>query len=87
MTGANIFIKVTGGDIKLEVGQGDTDALDSNGDLIVSGGSLDITAQFAFDFDGTAEYSGGNLTVNGETVTEITNSMMMGGGGGRPGGR
>ncbi len=81
VTGATIFIKITGGDIKLEVGQGDTDALDSNGDLIVSGGSLDITAQFAFDFDGVAEYSGGSIVVNGKAVTDITNSMMMGNGG------
>ena len=65
--------------------QGDTDALDSNGNLLVSGGTIDITAQFAFDYDGTASFTGGTITVNGEQVTEITNSMMMGGGMG-PGG-
>jgi len=85
VTGANIFIKITGGDIKVEVGQGDTDALDSNGDIIMTGGNLDITSTVsAFDFDGTATYTGGTITVNGETRSEITADGP--GGGGAPGG-
>ncbi|MDO5118352.1 MAG: hypothetical protein Q4D34_07690, partial [Eggerthellaceae bacterium] len=63
------------------------DALDTNGDLIINGGTVDITAQFAFDFDGRGELNGGTVIVNGEQVTELTNSMMMGGGMGGPGGR
>lgn len=78
-------IEVTGGDIQISMAQGDTDALDANGNLMVSGGTIDITAQFAFDCDGTVSFTGGTVTVNGEQVTEITNSMMMGGGMG-PGG-
>ena len=78
-------IEVTDGEIQISMAQGDTDALDSNGNLLVSGGTIDITAQFAFDYDGTASFTGGTITVNGEQVTEITNSMMMGGGMG-PGG-
>lgn len=73
-------IEVTGGNISVAMGAGDTDALDANGDLIVSGGQIDITGQFAFDFDGTSSFTGGTITVNGEQVSEITNSMMMGGG-------
>lgn len=73
-------IEITGGQIAITMGAGDTDALDSNGDIIVSGGSVDITGQFAFDFDGTASFTGGSITVNGEQISEITNSMMMGGG-------
>ena len=30
----------------------DTDAIDSNGDLTINGGTFDITAQSAFDYDG-----------------------------------
>lgn len=92
-TGAEIFIKITGGDIKVEVGQGDTDAIDSNGDIIMTGGNLDITSTVsAFDFDGTATYTGGTITVNGESRTEITADGPGGGGapggfGGGPGGR
>ena len=85
VTGAEIFIKITGGDIKVEVGQGDTDALDSNGDIIMTGGNLDITSTVsAFDFDGTATYTGGTITVNGETRSEITADGP--GRGGAPGG-
>ncbi|MDO4400116.1 MAG: carbohydrate-binding domain-containing protein [Coriobacteriia bacterium] len=72
-------IEITGGDLKIEMGSGDTDALDSNGNLYISGGTVDITAQFAFDYDGEATLTGGTVTVNGEQVTEIANSMMMGG--------
>lgn len=77
-------IDITGGDITITMGQGDTDALDSNGYLKVSGGTIDISAQFAFDFDMGSEFTGGTIYVNGEQVFEITESMMGGMGG--PGG-
>ena len=73
------MIEVRGGDITINMGAGDTDAIDSNGDLVVSGGNINITAQSAFDFDGNVSFTGGTVTVNGEQLTEITNSMMMGG--------
>lgn len=73
-------IEVRGGELTVSMGQGDTDAIDSNGNVIVSGGAIDITAQFAFDFDGQSSFTGGTITVNGEQVSEISNSMMMGGG-------
>ena len=73
------------------MGPGDTDAIDSNGDLTINGGTIDITAQSPFDFDGTGALNGGTITVNGEQVTELTNQMMGGPGGapmqGGPGGR
>ena len=80
-------IEITGGNLSINMGSGDTDALDSNGNLYISGGTVDISAQFAFDFDGEGSLTGGTVTVNGEQVTELTNSMMMGGGmGGMQGG-
>lgn len=81
VTGSEIFIKVTGGNIKVEVGPGDTDAFDSNGNLEISGGTIDVTAQSAFDFDGSVSFTGGTLTVNGEKQTEIVQT-----GPGSPGG-
>ncbi len=78
----DVVIEINGGDISIEMASGDTDALDTNGKLIVNGGNIDITAQFAFDFDTSAEFNGGTITVNGEEVTEITESMQMGGMGG-----
>ena len=78
-------ITINGGDITIVMGAGDTDAIDSNGDLAITGGTLTITAQSPFDFDGTGTLTGGTITVNGEQVTELTNQMMGGGGrGGRP---
>ena len=75
-------IEVTGGTLTVAMGQGDTDALDANGNIVVSGGQIDITGQFAFDFDGTSSFTGGTITVNGEQISEISNSMMMGSRGG-----
>lgn len=73
-------LEIRGGNVAVSMAQGDTDALDSNGYIIVSGGNVDIVAQFAFDYDLGAEFTGGTIYVNGQQVTEITESMMMGGG-------
>ena len=78
----DIAIEINGGNIDVDMGSGDTDALDSNGALVINGGTVDITAQFAFDFITRGELNGGTVTVNGEQVTEITESMMGGGGNG-----
>ena len=80
-----IKVEINGGSITIKMGQGDTDAIDSNGDLIINGGTLNITAQSAFDYDGKAEYNGGTLIVNGQQVNTITNQFMGGGGFGRMG--
>ena len=74
----DIVLTINGGNTTINMGQGDTDAIDSNGDLYINGGTIDITAQFAFDFDGVGQMTGGNVTVNGQTVTQLTNSMMGG---------
>ena len=79
-------VEINGGEITISMGAGDTDAVDSNGDLYINGGTLDITAQSPFDYDGNAEHNGGTIIVNGEEST-ITNQMMGPGGGFRgPGG-
>ena len=83
-------IEINGGEITISMGQGDTDAVDSNGYIYINGGTLDITAQSPFDYDMGASLNGGTLIVNGQETTEITNQMMGGmpGGdmGGQPGG-
>ena len=81
-------VEITGGEVTIDMGQGDTDAIDSNGNLIISGGTLTINAQFPFDYDGEASYTGGTMIVNGEETTEITNQFMGEGQGGQgPGGQ
>ena len=78
-------IEINGGSLTIDMGQGDTDAIDANGNLYINGGTLNITAQSPFDYDGEASYTGGTMIVNGEETTTITN-QMMGGGGMGPGG-
>lgn len=75
-------IEINGGNINIEMAQGDTDALDTNGDLHIKGGTVSIDAQFPFDYDGEGVLSGGTVTVNGEQITELYNHFMGGGPGG-----
>ena len=81
------YVEINGGEITIVMGQGDTDGIDSNGNLIITGGTIDITGQSPFDYDLTCEYSGGTLIVNGTQTNEITNQFGGGGPGmgGRPG--
>lgn len=74
-----------GGTVTIVMGEGDTDAVDSNGNLIITGGTLDISAQSPFDYDGTCQKTGGTLIVNGTETDTITNQRMGGGKGGRGG--
>ncbi len=73
-------IEINGGTVTIEMGNGDTDAIDSNGNIYVNGGTIDITAQSAFDYDGEAKYNGGTIIVNGVTTNTITNQFMGGAG-------
>ena len=74
-------IEINGGKLTIVMGQGDTDAIDCNGNITVNGGTIDITAQMSsFDYDGTATYNGGTIIINGEEVNSIPQPQMMGGG-------
>ena len=71
-------LEMNGGTLTIVMGAGDTDAVDSNCDLVINGGTIDITGNSAFDYDGTAQYNGGTIIINGETVNAIPNQMMGG---------
>ena len=82
------------GALTVVMGPGDTDGIDSNGNIVINGGTIDVTANSPFDYDGAAQYNGGTIIVNGQQVDAISNQMMggdMGGmtgmGGGMGGGR
>lgn len=75
----SVTIEINGGNITIKMGQGDTDGIDSNGDLYINGGTIDVTCNSPFDYDGKAEYNGGTLIVNGTKTDTITNQMMGGG--------
>ena len=82
-------IEINGGYITVNMASGDTDGIDSNGNIYVNGGTIDVTGQSTFDYDGYAEYNGGTIIVNGQQTDSIPNQQMGGGGmmGGGPGGR
>ena len=73
------------GTLTVVMGQGDTDGIDSNGNIIINGGTINVSGQSSFDYDGTAQYNGGTIIVNGQQVTTIPNQMMGGGMGGNGG--
>lgn len=73
-----ISFTMNGGNLFVEVGEGDTDCIDSNGNITVTGGTIHLVGQSGYDFDGNAVYTGGEITINGEKQSEIKNSMMMG---------
>lgn len=71
-----VAIVVNGGTIDVTMGSGDTDAFDANGSITINGGTINVTAGSAFDSDAGATLNGGTVTVNGEVITEITQSQM-----------
>ena len=76
-------IEISGGSLSIVMGAGDTDGIDSNGDLVITGGTIDITGSSSFDIDGSVTFTGGTVIVNGQQVDTIPNQMMgMGGFGG-----
>ena len=77
-------VEINDGDITITMGAGDTDGIDSNGDIIVNGGTVQVTGNSTFDYDGSAQYNGGVIIANGQQVSTIPN-QMMGGRGGRGG--
>lgn len=85
-TALDVLIEINGGDITINMAQGDTDAIDSNGNLYINGGTINISAQSPFDYDGTAQKNGGTIIVNGTETDTISNQMMGGMRGGPQGG-
>ena len=76
------IVEFNGGYTVIAVGEGDTDGVDSNGNIIVNGGTIDVTGRMStFDYERSAEFNGGTIIANGEEVDEIPQSMMGGPGG------
>ena len=77
------------GTLTVVMGAGDTDGIDSNGNIVINGGTINVTGNSTFDYDGTAQYNGGTIIVNGQQIDYIPNQMMGGGmiGNGGMGGR
>ena len=80
-------VEINGGELTIAMGAGDTDGIDSNGNLIITGGTISITGSSGFDFDGTVSFTDGTVIVNGQQISTISSQMMGGGMGGFGGGR
>lgn len=74
-------VEINGGKINITMGPGDTDGVDANGDIIINGGTINVTGNSTFDFDGEGTINGGTVIANGEEVTTLPNQMMGGHGG------
>lgn len=85
-SGSDSFILIEGGSFTIVSGG---DCVDSNGDLTIAGGTLDLvcngTGNTALDTDGTYTHSGGTVTTN-DGSEENPGAMGGGGGGGGRGG-
>ena len=75
-------VEISGGSVSVTMGAGDTDGIDSNGNIIISGGTISVNGQSAFDCDGSVSFTGGTVYVNGQQVSTIPNQMMGRGQGG-----
>lgn len=71
-------VEINGGNITIKMGEGDTDGVDSNGDIIINGGTISVTGQSTFDYDGEGKINGGTVICNGEEVTTLPNQFMGG---------
>ena len=81
-TNYEVTVEINGGNITIKMGSGDTDGVDSNGNIIINGGTINVTGQSTFDYDGTGIINGGTVICNGEQVTTLPNQFMGGGPGG-----
>lgn len=70
-----VTIQINDGNITIAVAEGDTDGIDSNGDIYVNGGTIKITGNSTFDYDGEAVYKGGTIILNGVEVNKIQKSI------------
>ena len=80
-------VEITGGTVTVAMSAGDTDGIDSNGNVIITGGTVSVNGNSAFDYDGSVTFTGGTVYVNGQQVSTLPNQMMGGRMGGFGGGR
>ena len=71
-----VTIEITGGEINITMADGDTDGIDANGDIIILGGTINVTGNSTFDYDGTATFTGGTIIVNGTKVDAIPKPLV-----------
>ena len=73
--------EINWGYVKITMWEGDTDWVDSNGNLYIYWWTLDITARSPTDYDWSVIYSWWSLIVDWEEYDYVPNQMMWGRGG------
>ena len=84
-TACEVAVEFNGGEVNITMGAGDTDGVDSNGNIYVNGGVISVNGNSTFDYDGTAQMNGGTVYINGQQTASLPNQMMGGGMWGGPG--
>ena len=86
-TAVETAIEFNGGTVNVTMGAGDTDGIDSNGNLYINGGVISVTGNSTFDYDGSLSFTGGTVYINGQQTSTIPNQIMGGGGWGNNNGQ
>ena len=58
--------EINGGEVEIRLSGDVADGIDSNGDLVMTGGKLDITGKRAIDIVGKIQFTGGTVIFNGK---------------------
>ncbi len=64
-------VEIRGGELTIDVTSAEGDGIDSNGDVIIRGGTVRISGEHPFDYDGRAVFRGAALILNGEKADRI----------------
>lgn len=64
----NTTIEINAGELNLNLKSDNTDAIDSNRDIIINGGIINIIGKSTFDYIGEYKHNGGIITLNGEEI-------------------
>ena len=67
----NTVIEINGGTITIVMPSGGKDGLDCAGDIIVNDGTIDVTGNSTFKYDGEGQLNGGTVIINGEQVATL----------------
>ncbi len=66
-------IEINGGSVTVVMDGEDPDAIDSNADLVISGGTVNVSGA-GIDWDGELFFTGGTVIIEGEKVSKIPNT-------------
>lgn len=64
-------VEINGGVVTIVTEKTNAECIDCNGDLVITGGTVDVTGKSPFDIKGESSFTGGTLLVNGEQADSI----------------